>query len=123
MGKQNTLRLNTGDAERRKAHDDGVGSIAEGPEDPDKDPGQVADDGPDGFNDDDTPLTWAEVRVAFLSLVSMFFLALLWLPLTCVDVHRLISTAQALIFLLSDRLPCCHRCCQHLVPSHTVVTL
>ncbi|CAM9962670.1 unnamed protein product [Scytosiphon promiscuus] len=61
MGKQNTLRLNTNESEGRKTHDDDAGSLTEGPEDTDKGTGEAAHEGPDGFNDDDTPLTWAEV--------------------------------------------------------------
>lgn len=66
MGKQNTLRLNTSESERRKTQEDAADRLTEGPGNTEKGTGEAADDGPDGFNDDDTPLTWAEVSVALL---------------------------------------------------------
>lgn len=62
MGKQNTLRLNPSDQERRKNQEVGVGGSKEGSGEGSDDGGEVADEGADGFNEDDTPLTWAEVR-------------------------------------------------------------
>lgn len=66
MGKQNTLRLNPSDQERRKNPDVGVGGSKESSgRGSDDGIGEAADEGADGFNGDDTPLTWAEVRVVF----------------------------------------------------------
>lgn len=63
MGKQNTLRLNPNDQERRKNPDVGVGGSKEvSGRGSDEEIGESADEGTDGFNGDDTPLTWAEVR-------------------------------------------------------------
>lgn len=62
MGKQDTLRLNPSDQERRRYPDAGVGGSTEGSSrSNDEGTGEAPDDGPDGVNDDDTPLTWAEV--------------------------------------------------------------
>lgn len=61
MGKQDTLRLNPSDQERRKNPDVGVGGSKEGSGGGSEDGGEAADEGADGFNEDDTPLTWAEV--------------------------------------------------------------
>lgn len=65
MGKQDTLRLNTGDREKGR-NPDGVGSSREDQNGKvDGATGEAVDEGMDGFNDDDMPLTWAEVRLAF----------------------------------------------------------
>lgn len=64
MGKQNTLRLNPSDQERRKKPDVGVdGSTEATGRGSDDEGGDAADDGADGFNEDETPLTWAEVSM------------------------------------------------------------
>lgn len=63
MGKQNTLRLNPSDQERRKNPDIGVGPKEVSGRGSDESIGEAADEEPDGFNGDDAPLTWAEVSV------------------------------------------------------------
>lgn len=63
MGQQNTLRLNPSDQERRNNPDAGVGGSKEGLGGGSDDGVEAADEGADGFNEDDTPLTWAEVRI------------------------------------------------------------
>eukprot|EP00903_Cladosiphon_okamuranus_P012285 g11521.t1 len=71
MGKQNTLRLNPSDQERKKNPDVGLGSSKEGSGGGSDDAGEAADEGADGFNEDDTPLTWAEVdQEQFVALNS-----------------------------------------------------
>lgn len=64
MGKQNTLRLNPSDPGSTEAHEAGEGGLTEGSGGTDTGigAGETAEDGEDGFNNDDTPLTWAEVR-------------------------------------------------------------
>ncbi|CAM9159942.1 unnamed protein product [Pylaiella littoralis] len=62
MGKQDTLRLNPIDNDRRKNPDVSVGGSKEvSGRGSDEGIGEAANEGPDGFNGDDTPLTWAEV--------------------------------------------------------------
>ncbi|CAN0559175.1 unnamed protein product [Ectocarpus sp. 12 AP-2014] len=72
MGKQDTLRLNPSDQERRRYPDAGVGGSSEGStRNNDEGTGEAVDDGPDGVNGDDTPLTWAEVdQEQFVALNS-----------------------------------------------------
>lgn len=67
MGKQNTLRLNPNDKERRKNPDVGVGGSKEGSGGGSDDGGEATDEGAGGFNEDDTPLTWAEVKSGYCS--------------------------------------------------------
>lgn len=67
MGKQDTLRLNPIDNDRRKNPDVSVGGSKEvSGRGSDEGIGEAADEGPDGFNGDDTPLTWAEVSFFFM---------------------------------------------------------
>ena len=73
MGKQNTLRLNPSDQGRRKKPDADVDGSAETPgRGSDEGGGDAADERADGFNEDDTPLTWAEVRsdLPFSGMIS-----------------------------------------------------
>lgn len=70
MGKQNTLRLNSSDRERRNNPDTGVGGSTEGSGGGSDDGVEAADEGADGFNEDDTPLTWAEVRHGYRSRIE-----------------------------------------------------
>ena len=63
MGKQNNLRLNSSGDKGGRTPDAGMGESRErsGGE-VDAAAGEAGEEGLDGFNDDDTPLTWAEVR-------------------------------------------------------------
>lgn len=64
MGKQNNLRLKSGGDKGGRSPDAGMDESRErSGGDVDAATGEAGEEGLDGMNDDDTPLTWAEVRV------------------------------------------------------------
>lgn len=73
VGKQDTIRLHLAGQEGRDGTDIGRGTAGEdGNGEGDAATGGTTDERMDGFNDEDTPLTWAEVQIGYLNIVYIW---------------------------------------------------